>query len=63
MEKDQEAIQEYKRASELNPNYPTIWFEMGYIYSKINEKKQAVDSYIRAFESFLRMPLYWIRKN
>jgi tetratricopeptide (TPR) repeat protein len=50
-ERMQEAIPHYQRVAELDPNFPSIWFNLGFAYRLLGNFEQAETSYQRAIQA------------
>ncbi len=50
-ERIEEAIPHYQRVAEINPNYPGIWFNLGFAYRLLGNLEQADTCYQRAIQN------------
>ena len=48
--KYEKAIEEYKKATELKPDFASAWYNMACVYSLQNKKKEALENLKRAIE-------------
>ncbi len=45
------ALKHYQRTVELDPEVPDIWFNIGSIQSELNQKNEAIESFLRAIQA------------
>lgn len=48
--KHQEAIIRFEKVVELDPEYPKVWFHLGFLYSHLYDKKKTMEYYRKALE-------------
>jgi protein O-mannosyl-transferase len=52
--KNEEAIAEFKKAMQADPNHPSVYFNLGHLYATIGDKDKAISFYKKALEVYPR---------